>query len=533
MLEFRNCNPTQLSFVISTSLLTLAAWAYLIDPAGQGGPNHCSMSYMYPLYRETRIPTHAFFSYRLFQYSDGRVPSQASTKNTVPVVFVPGNAGDYKQLSALHSGLVQAQSAYLCEVLHHLKTLYDQPAIVVAHSMGGLVVQGCLDTDAVLTEWVALHVHLATPTFAPIIMGINTLTPYHTTRLPPDRVVAIAGGARDLLVRDTLFSNTTLSSGGIRGVAMANDHLSITWCRELMFAVADAITAARKERLSATSVRKALHEPWSADIAAAAKARTVGLFAKTLSTPAVVAVWPYTCYKLRKVQQDNCILRWQTGWMQGSIRTEQSIVCVSPMAAKLDSKMQQAGEQGDSLRIASNCTDGNVLAMLDMPATALWVLRHTCTYLWVAFMAIALHQAYGLLPAGMFGLLLATQVPGHLGAEIALVVVVAGGCLSLTIAWALVSLIMAVLELVPTVKHLGRTSPTVTLVYVCTAVVVDMTSAWQSTLVCLSMSVMVAFVALVLFLVMPSASERVVLLSLALSQVGMLHAWVYQLQSTI
>eukprot|EP00730_Choanoeca_flexa_P001100 TRINITY_DN10481_c0_g1_i1.p1 TRINITY_DN10481_c0_g1~~TRINITY_DN10481_c0_g1_i1.p1 ORF type:complete len:516 (+),score=41.91 TRINITY_DN10481_c0_g1_i1:999-2546(+) len=515
MLEFRNCNPTQLSFVISTSLLTLAAWAYLIDPAGQGGPNHCSMSYMYPLYRETRIPTHAFFSYRLFQYSDGRVPSQASTKNTVPVVFVPGNAGDYKQvrsigtailtrnqgqsyhvftlgfaeqLSALHSGLVQAQSAYLCEVLHHLKTLYDQPAIVVAHSMGGLVVQGCLDTDAVLTEWVALHVHLATPTFAPIIMGINTLTPYHTTRLPPDRVVAIAGGARDLLVRDTLFSNTTLSSGGIRGVAMANDHLSITWCRELMFAVADAITAARKERLSATSVRKALHEPWSADIAAAAKARTVGLFAKTLSTPAVVAVWPYTCYKLRKVQQDNCILRWQTGWMQGSIRTEQSIVCV---------------------------------------------LRHTCTYLWVAFMAIALHQAYGLLPAGMFGLLLATQVPGHLGAEIALVVVVAGGCLSLTIAWALVSLIMAVLELVPTVKHLGRTSPTVTLVYVCTAVVVDMTSAWQSTLVCLSMSVMVAFVALVLFLVMPSASERVVLLSLALSQVGMLHAWVYQLQSTI
>jgi hypothetical protein len=67
-----------------------------------------------------------------------------------------------------------------------------------------------------------------------------------------------------MLVREDLIlggSYASVTSTAMAGVAMANDHLSITWCRELMVALAEALLSVGPEQLTAERLRSSVQLP--------------------------------------------------------------------------------------------------------------------------------------------------------------------------------------------------------------------------------------------------------------------------------
>jgi hypothetical protein len=70
-------------------------------------PEQCRMTYMLPSY--TLIDSHARYSMWSYREADGRIPNVIILlKNKgvgIPILFVPGNAGSYKQARSLASEL--------------------------------------------------------------------------------------------------------------------------------------------------------------------------------------------------------------------------------------------------------------------------------------------------------------------------------------------------------------------------------------------------------------------------------------------
>ena len=82
--------------------ISLAALYGLLKPVSNG----CVMTYMYPTYIPISTPTHlASPKYGLFLYHEGwkKIDFDDHLKKLsgVPVLFIPGNGGSYKQASFL------------------------------------------------------------------------------------------------------------------------------------------------------------------------------------------------------------------------------------------------------------------------------------------------------------------------------------------------------------------------------------------------------------------------------------------------
>ncbi|MGH0161266.1 UNVERIFIED_CONTAM: hypothetical protein FKN15_053804 [Acipenser sinensis] len=175
--------------------------------------NGCSMTYMfeYPEYQRIRLPKRLqrqYPSYGLYLYGEG-IYAEENKKlklTGIPVLFLPGNAGSYKQarslgsvalrkaenmdsrfhlnvftvdfneeLVALYGGSLQRQTKFIHECIRAILKLYkDQAAppssvAVVGHSMGGIVARALFTLPKFNHRLISLIITQATPHQGPVL----------------------------------------------------------------------------------------------------------------------------------------------------------------------------------------------------------------------------------------------------------------------------------------------------------------------------------------------------------------------------
>ncbi|XP_036417811.1 GPI inositol-deacylase isoform X2 [Colossoma macropomum] len=180
--------------------------------------NRCSMTYMFeqPEYRRIQLPRRVarqYPAYGLYLYGEGLYAQETrGLKLTgAPVLFLPGNAGSYKQarslgsvalrkaenldggvhmnvftidfneeLVALYGGSLLRQTRFLHESIRVILRLYknclDPPSsvVLVGHSMGGVVARALFTLPRFNPRLVSLILTQASPHHAPVI----SLDPY-------------------------------------------------------------------------------------------------------------------------------------------------------------------------------------------------------------------------------------------------------------------------------------------------------------------------------------------------------------------
>ncbi|XP_053926434.1 GPI inositol-deacylase isoform X1 [Cuculus canorus] len=266
--------------------------------------NRCGMTYMYeyPEYLKIKLPrktARRYPAYELYLYGEGNYAEE--NKNLlltgIPVLFLPGNAGSYKQvrslgsialrkaedvdfkyhfnffsinfneeLVALYGGSLQRQTKFVHECIKVILKLYRDrefaptSVAIVGHSMGGLVARALLTLKNFKPELINLLITQATPHVAPVLPLDKYLTDFYTAvnnhwilkarDLRNLTTLSVAGGFRDYQVRSGLAFLPRLSqhdsalsvvSSAVPRAWASTDHLSIVWCKELILATIRAL----------------------------------------------------------------------------------------------------------------------------------------------------------------------------------------------------------------------------------------------------------------------------------------------------
>ncbi|XP_029566698.1 GPI inositol-deacylase isoform X1 [Salmo trutta] len=265
--------------------------------------NRCTMTYMfeYPEYRRIALPRRVarqYPAYGLYLYGEGQYAQDTrGLKLTgAPVLFLPGNAGSYKQarslgsvalrkaealeggvhlnvftidfneeLVALYGGSLRRQTHFLHESIKAILRLYkDHEApphsvVLVGHSMGGVVARALFTLPRFSPRLVSLIITQASPHQAPVLsLDTHLLEFYSAVRqrwvgraedLRNVTVLSVGGGYRDYQVRSGLTalpcpqddpSKLSLVVTAVPRTWVSTDHLSIVWCKELVLATVRA-----------------------------------------------------------------------------------------------------------------------------------------------------------------------------------------------------------------------------------------------------------------------------------------------------
>ncbi|GMF64846.1 unnamed protein product [Phytophthora lilii] len=276
-------------------------------------PSSCEMTWSWPVYSPVTwraAPAHPKYAlYRVDMKQERRALSG------VPVLFVPGHMGSYKQArslsrhlwdadetlfdlfaldfqeepTGLNGDFITQQATYLNEVVRAILREYKrqnkksskhlvipESVVIVAHSMGGIVAR----TAELLPNYkrrsiqhvVALGVPYETPSF-PFDAEMNALYDrMHAKRGQDDVVyVSVAGGHKDTLVQTPWTSVDKVADPSRAFVALAPaiptvetpvDHFCLLWCHQLLKAVAESLYKAvdleTRELVSNPSVRLAI-----------------------------------------------------------------------------------------------------------------------------------------------------------------------------------------------------------------------------------------------------------------------------------
>uniref|UniRef100_A0A8D3B873 GPI inositol-deacylase n=1 Tax=Scophthalmus maximus TaxID=52904 RepID=A0A8D3B873_SCOMX len=271
--------------------------------------NRCSMTYMfeYPEYRRVALPRRVarlYPAYGLYLYGEGvyAQETRALKLTGAPVLFLPGNAGSYKQarslgsvalrkaenmegglhfnvftvdfneeLVALYGGSLLRQTHFLHESIKAILRLYKhlknppQSVVLVGHSMGGVVARALFTLPRFNTNLVGLILTQASPHLAPVLALDPYLLDFYSAvkqkwlkqanKLRNITVLSVGGGYRDYQVRSGLTSLPELSCTALFYISVSfylikatavprtwvsTDHLSIVWCKELVLATVRA-----------------------------------------------------------------------------------------------------------------------------------------------------------------------------------------------------------------------------------------------------------------------------------------------------
>ncbi|KAK5640976.1 hypothetical protein RI129_009523 [Pyrocoelia pectoralis] len=250
--------------------------------------NRCEMTYMYEYPQFVRIKhdaDHRFRKYGLYAYSEGRFTYDARNMkfSGIPVLFIPGNAGSYRQVrsfasvslrkslddrpgfhfdfftvdlndefSGLNGALLYEQTDYVNNSIYRILELYNsneksrpKNIILFGHSMGGVIARGLL---TILEEnIVSLIITLATPHSRPPLMLDSYMFDYYhklqvTNKADNSTIVSLSGGYNDYLITPFIttakyLENVHVFSPSIPLVWLPIDHLCILWCKQLVLVV--------------------------------------------------------------------------------------------------------------------------------------------------------------------------------------------------------------------------------------------------------------------------------------------------------
>uniref|UniRef100_A0AAX7TI19 GPI inositol-deacylase n=1 Tax=Astatotilapia calliptera TaxID=8154 RepID=A0AAX7TI19_ASTCA len=265
--------------------------------------NRCSMTYMfeYPEYRRVALPRRVarlYPAYGLYLYGEGvyAQETRALKLTGAPVLFLPGNAGSYKQarslgsvalrkaetmegglhfnvftvdfneeLVALYGGSLLRQTHFLHESIKAILRLYKhlktppQSVVLVGHSMGGVVARALFTLPRFNTNLVSIIITQASPHLAPVLALDPYLLDFYSAvrqkwvnqanKLRNVTVLSVGGGYRDYQVRSGLTSlpcppgdpnKLSLVVTAVPRTWVSTDHLSIVWCKELVLATVRA-----------------------------------------------------------------------------------------------------------------------------------------------------------------------------------------------------------------------------------------------------------------------------------------------------
>ncbi|XP_030614793.1 GPI inositol-deacylase [Archocentrus centrarchus] len=265
--------------------------------------NRCSMTYMfeYPEYRRVALPRRVarlYPAYGLYLYGEGvyAQETRALKLTGAPVLFLPGNAGSYKQarslgsvalrkaenmegglhfnvftvdfneeLVALYGGSLLRQTHFLHESIKAILRLYKhlktppQSVVLVGHSMGGVVARALFTLPRFNANLVSLIITQASPHLAPVLALDPYLLDFYSAvrqkwvnqanKLRNVTVLSVGGGYRDYQVRSGLTSlacppgdpnKLSLVVTAVPRTWVSTDHLSIVWCKELVLATVRA-----------------------------------------------------------------------------------------------------------------------------------------------------------------------------------------------------------------------------------------------------------------------------------------------------
>lgn len=269
-------------------------------------PNQCSMTYMFehPQYIKVDLPIemgNEFSRYNLYVYSEGSLAEHLEKRifDGIPVLFIPGNAGSYKQvrsvasvalrksidenkykthfdffsldfgeeMSALYGSVLQDQSRFTQKCISEILKLYkaDLPSeqdpeatalppssvLILGHSVGGLVAKSLFLNPKFESQSVNTIITLATPHNPVFFIDSDLHTFYEDVNLfwsehSEDKLkhvtlVSIGGGIRDTQVRSDLTihrsANLSLLSTSAPEVWVSADHKCIVWCKQLVMAL--------------------------------------------------------------------------------------------------------------------------------------------------------------------------------------------------------------------------------------------------------------------------------------------------------
>ncbi|TSM60577.1 GPI inositol-deacylase [Bagarius yarrelli] len=265
--------------------------------------NRCSMTYMfeYPEYRRVQLPRRVarqYPAYGLYLYGEGLYAQETQNLKLsgAPVLFLPGNAGSYKQarslgsvalrkaealdgghhlnvftidfneeLVALYGGSLSRQTRFLHESIKVILQLYknhpEPPSsvVIVGHSMGGVIARALFSLPRFNPHLVSLILTQASPHQAPVLSLDPFILDFYSVvrrrwssraeELRNVTVLSVAGGFRDYQVRSGLTALTcpandpnkmAIVATAVPRTWVSTDHLSIVWCKELVLATVRA-----------------------------------------------------------------------------------------------------------------------------------------------------------------------------------------------------------------------------------------------------------------------------------------------------
>ncbi|KAG1501477.1 hypothetical protein G6F46_003628 [Rhizopus delemar] len=253
----------------------------------------CEMTYIYPNYYRVQPQPNSRLSkkYTLYLYREGYVDSEQLVG--VPALFIPGQAGSYKQVRSIASETskesylkkasksmqdidwftldlneeltafagqhILDQATYCNAAIETILDLYKgkvNSVIIVGHSMGGIVARTILMQPNYIPNSINTIVTLATPHLNPPILLDPVLdqvyhdlsrywqpSQFEAGALQEVTLVSIAGGSLDTIVHSDSIGlqyivpdshGFATYSTAIPFVWTGSDHMAILWCNQLV-----------------------------------------------------------------------------------------------------------------------------------------------------------------------------------------------------------------------------------------------------------------------------------------------------------
>ena len=236
--------------------------------------------------------------YRLSVYGEGQEYLGAVGGGLyygIPVLFIPGNAGSYRQVrsmasvalrkafqddvrfkyhfnyftidfneeySALYGGNLNDQADFVAECVKKILTLYQvktksppKSVVLIGHSIGGMVAKALFSRPDFDPDLINVIITLATPHQPVVLLDretqdfYNNVNRYWTenrnSKLKDVTLVSVGGGDRDVQVRSSLtrseHADVNVISTAAPSTWVSTDHQCIAWCKQLMLALNRAL----------------------------------------------------------------------------------------------------------------------------------------------------------------------------------------------------------------------------------------------------------------------------------------------------